>query len=116
MRESSEVESSIYSLLRGFALSVLHAILIALPIHLDCPIQRVLQGHGERANGLVFPMKEHHCDAEADDEGEEGRSPPKDGNEVGHCVLLRLARRFRESTSAVHGTSTDVNRTHPDSV
>jgi hypothetical protein len=61
-------------------------------------------------------VKQDHGDTQADDEREKGRTVFYRFQELDHYFLLRLASRLSDDASWTHGTSTDVNRTHPVSV
>ena len=113
---SSEVASSICLWRRGaFARCIFYAIPIALPVISHDFVCHLLQGQRGNLFRDVGPVKQEDKEPKPDEEREEGA---RLGNGCGDTLSCDeghylLASKFSDSGSAVHGTSSDTNRTHP---
>ena len=116
-KASNGVASSIVLCRRGgFTTGVFHAISETFSVYLDDFFNHFLQRKGRCLHSNKVPVKQKDRDAQTNNKGKERRCPANRSRNSFACndgVHYLLASKFKESGSAVHGTSSDTNRTQP---
>ena len=102
----------------GFARSIFHAITVAFPVDPNWFVHNFLQRKSGSLEGNHIPMEHEHRDSQSNEKGKERRRSMDCGSHTFSCNKLHylVASKFNDSDSDEHGTSSDTNRTHPESV